>query len=306
MRQVLRWSLWPGLLALCIWLTHRGIQAERTVVTFNLVYLGLAGLLWLLERRMPHETAWQRPDGQLGNDLLHTLLNKSVAQVLVVGGAALGISEAVAPDGGAWWPRAWPLWAQVLLGLVIAEFGFYWAHRLKHEWAPLWPWHAVHHSVGRLWFVNTGRFHFGDTALAIACSQPLLFLAGAPGPIFVYVASITAFCGLLTHCNVDLRCGWLNRICNTPEVHRWHHSPDPAEGNRNYGENLLLFDQLFGTWYCPPGRRPPAVIGIREAMPAGFLGQLAAPFVWSRLQRRPPAAAMTSAPLRHPLPRPAD
>ena len=296
MRQVLRWSLWPGLLALCIWLTHRGIQADRTVVTFNAVYLALAALLWLLERRLPYEQAWRRGDGQTANDLLHTLLNKSVAQVLVVTGAALGISEAVAPRGGAWWPHAWPLWGQVLLGLLVAEFGFYWSHRLKHEWAPLWPWHAVHHSVGRLWFVNTGRFHVGDTALAILFSQPLLFLAGAPGPVFVYVAAITAFCGLLTHCNVDLRCGWLNRLLNTPETHRWHHSPDPAEGNRNYGENLLVFDRLFGTWHCPPGHRPPAVIGIREAMPSGFLGQLAAPFVWRRLQRRPAAPLMPRVP----------
>lgn len=296
MRLVLSALLWPGLLAGCIWLTHLGIQADRTVLFFNLTYFGLAALLLLLERVMPHERAWQRSDGQLPADLLHTVLNKSVVQVMVVMGAALGISEAVSPDGGASWPTAWPLWAQVLLGLIIAEFGFYWAHRLKHEWAPLWPYHAVHHSVTRLWIVNTGRFHFGDTLLAIAFSQPLLFLAGAPGPIFLYVASITAFCGLLTHCNVEMRCGPLNRIFNTPETHRWHHSPDLAEGNRNYGENFLLWDQLFRTWFCPAGRRPPAAIGIREAMPRGFLGQLAAPFVWRRLQARPALPLMPRIP----------
>ncbi len=286
MRQALSYLLWPGLLVSCIWLTHLGIQADRTVLVFNLVYFGLAALLWGLERALPHEEAWLANDGQLPADLLHTFMNKSVVQVMVVTGAALGISEAVSPDGGATWPRAWPLWGQVLLGLVIVEFGFYWAHRLKHEWPLLWPYHAVHHSVVRLWVINTGRFHFGDTILAIAFSQPLLFLAGAPGPIFLYVASITAFFGLLTHCNVAMRCGGLNWLFNTPQTHRWHHSPDLSEGNRNYGENLLLWDQLFGTWFCPAGRRPPRRIGIREAMPKGFLGQLAAPFVWRRLQGR--------------------
>ena len=40
---------------------------------------------------------------------------------------------------------------------------------------------------------------------------------------------------------------------------------------------LMLFDLLFRTWF-DADRRPPAQIGIREAMPPGFLAQLASPF----------------------------
>ena len=39
---------------------------------------------------------------------------------------------------------------QVALGLVIAEFGLYMAHRLAHEHLSLWRFHALHHSVERL------------------------------------------------------------------------------------------------------------------------------------------------------------
>jgi sterol desaturase/sphingolipid hydroxylase (fatty acid hydroxylase superfamily) len=49
------------------------------------------------------------------------------------------------------------------------------------------------------------------------------------------------------------------------------------EGNRNYGENLMLFDMIFGTYINPP-RRPPADIGIESPMPENFLGQLKIPF----------------------------
>jgi sterol desaturase/sphingolipid hydroxylase (fatty acid hydroxylase superfamily) len=49
------------------------------------------------------------------------------------------------------------------------------------------------------------------------------------------------------------------------------------EGNRNYGENLMLFDLLFRTFHNPP-RRPPADIGIRHPMPETFLRQLQIPF----------------------------
>lgn len=83
---------------------------------------------------------------------------------------------------------------------------------------------------------------------------------------------------MLTHCNVDMRCGPLNFLFNTPQLHRWHHSMTPEEGDRNFGENLMVFDQLFGTYYHHPTRRPPTVIGIREPIPTGFFGQLLQPF----------------------------
>ncbi len=108
-----------------------------------------------------------------------------------------------------------------------------------------------------------------------------MYLAGAPKPIFLWVAAITAFIGILTHCNVDMRSGPLNLIFNTPQLHRWHHSRVMREGNSNYGENLVLFDHLFATFYFP-ARRPPVNIGINEHMAATFLGQLRQPFMRQR------------------------
>ena len=170
---------------------------------------------------------------------------------------------------------------QIILGLVVAEFGLYWAHRLAHEWPLLWRFHSVHHSATRLWFFNTGRFHFVDTNVSILLSQPLLFLVGAPKEIFIWTSAITAIVGMLTHCNVEMRFGLLNYVFNTPAVHRWHHSMNLEEGNKNYGENLMLFDHLFGSYFFAE-RRPPAVIGIKEAMPRTFWGQMLFPFLGER------------------------
>ena len=83
--------------------------------------------------------------------------------------------------------------------------------------------------------------------------------------------------GLFKHCNIDLRLGPLNWIFSMAELHRWHHSKVLVEGNTNYGENLMLFDQLFRS-YFNPARRPPKDIGIRHPMPETFWGQLRAPF----------------------------
>lgn len=283
-RTGLSWLLWPLLLAGCIALTAVGMSRGQGPLFFNIAYLCLAVSLFMLERWMPHEPMWNQNDGQIFADFAHTMLNKGMVQLVVLAPATFGISMALGDrSGGGYWPTGWPMVLQVLLGLFIAEIGLYWAHRLGHEVRWLWPYHAVHHSVTRLWFFNTGRFHFVDTIKSIVLGMPLLFLCGSPGDVFLWVSMITAFIGMLTHCNVEMRFGPLNYVFNTPALHRWHHSRDLREGNKNYGENLMIWDVIFRT-YFDADRRPPVDIGIAEQMPTRFADQLKAPFMWRRLQ----------------------
>jgi sterol desaturase/sphingolipid hydroxylase (fatty acid hydroxylase superfamily) len=270
-----RYALWPLLFGACLAVTGLATAHGHVVLGFNLCYFGLGIALFLLERRWPFERQWLSNDGQMLADFAHTALNKGAVQIGLVVSLVFGLSGGVA--AGPYWPQHWPMLLQVILGLVAIEAGLYAAHRLAHELPWLWPFHAVHHSVKRLWFWNTGRFHFVDTAMKIAFGAPLMLLIGAPAEVVNWISAITAYIGMLTHCNLDVRCGVLNYVFNTPELHRWHHSRIPAEGNRNYGENLVLWDLLFGTWFLPD-RRPPLDIGINTPMPASFRGQLAQPF----------------------------
>jgi len=269
--------LWPLLMISAIAASHAGMQTAHPILWFNVSYFSLAGLLFLLERFMPHERQWLANDGQLLPDIGHTVLSKLAVQALVLSVGVMGAAQAVAPPGAGWWPHDWPLALQVLLGMTIAELGFYWAHRLAHERPLLWRFHAVHHSVTRLWFVNTGRFHFINTVISVAFGTGVALAAGVPKDILIWVSAITAYVGLLTHCNVEMRFGVLNYLFNTPALHRWHHSMAREEGDRNYGENLMLFDLLFGSFFNPD-RRPPADIGIREPMPTTLAAQIAHPF----------------------------
>lgn len=260
------------------------MAADHAFLAFNAAYLSLAVALFCGERLWPYERRWLENDGQIGADLAHTVLNKSAVQVMVAVGAAFGVAEAALRDGGLHdlWPSHWATPLQVAFALVLVEAGLYTAHRLAHEWPLLWRFHAVHHSSTRLTFLNTGRFHVVDTAVSILLSQPILFLAGAPIEIFKWVSATTAFVGMLTHCNIDMRFGWLNYVVNTAALHRFHHSRNLAEGNKNYGENLMLFDLLCGTHYYRP-YRPSAHIGIDQPMPESFLAQLKHPFLGLRL-----------------------
>lgn len=277
---IISYLLWPLLMGICVAVTIYGFSIGKPIITFNIVYLSLAVVLLVLERLMPHERAWLENDGQTFANIAHTLLSKGVVQGLIIFGGVIGITSViteVSAPGYSIWPREWPMLAQAFLGLLTAEFGLYWAHRLAHIWYPLWRFHAIHHSVTRLWIINTGRFHFVDSLFSIVLGISILLALGAPLEVVTWLSATTAYIGLLTHCNIEMRSGPVAWVFNTPGLHRWHHSRDLDEGNRNFCENLMIWDQVFGT-YINPDRRPPVDIGIEEEMPAGFLEQLKWPF----------------------------
>lgn len=276
------WVLWPALFAICVAVTAYGFSLGQAVLYFNFAYVFLIVALFFLEKYMPHEQEWLNPDGQNIASILHTLTSKGSVQGLLIFGGTIGLVDWIGVDArGAWQAFGvadWPLWAQVCLGVIAAEFGLYWVHRLGHEVAFFWRFHAVHHSVTKLWFLNTGRFHFIDSLLSIILALGILMALGAPMEVMKWLSAITAFIGMLTHCNVEMRFGWLSYVFNTPALHRWHHSRDLREGNRNYGENVMLWDHVFGSYY-DADYRPPADIGMGDYMPATFRRQIIWPFL---------------------------
>ncbi|MCC7305905.1 MAG: sterol desaturase family protein [Alphaproteobacteria bacterium] len=279
LKYAISWIAWPGLFAGCMAITAFGYVHGQPILFFNIAYILLILTLFGLELYMPHEKEWQKSDGQVAADLLHTLSSKGTVQLLLLFSGIIGLTSLMEDPQYGIWPREWPLWAQVCLGVVAAEFPLYWAHRLGHEWPFMWRFHAVHHSVEKLWIVNTGRFHFIDSLIKIIVSMAILLALGAPLAVVKWLTAITAFVGMLTHCNVEMRFGWLSWIFNTPELHRWHHSMDLREGDKNYCENMMLWDHVFGTYFRESHRRPPVDIGIKDFMPPKFRHQIIWPFL---------------------------
>ena len=280
--MLLSFILWPALFGCGLLGAHCAFESDHPLLWFNVVYLAVAAGIAVFEYAVPYERDWLDPDGEIVNDIAHTLLTKGAVQVAAAIGASFPILLAMVaqPHVGtddAFWISDWPMPLQVAAGLVIAEAGLYAAHRTAHERMILWRFHALHHSVERLRVVNTGRFHVVDSIVKAALSQIPLYLLGAPLPVFLWVGATTAFIGLLTHCNIDLRTGFLDWVFSTPRLHRWHHSRDPKVGNTNYGENLVLWDQLLGTYHNPPC--PSSTdIGISGQIAESFWMQLTQPF----------------------------
>jgi sterol desaturase/sphingolipid hydroxylase (fatty acid hydroxylase superfamily) len=176
---------------------------------------------------------------------------------------------------------------QFVLALIILDFFQYWWHRWSHEVPFLWRFHATHHSPKRLYWVNTGRFHPIDALVSHVIGFGPLILMGISAEALLLVTAWVSADGMFQHCNIRLRFGPLNWIFSTAELHRWHHSVRLSESNTNYGENIILWDIVFGTRFLPGDRDASETVGLTglDKFPQNYLGQIASPFKWRDIER---------------------
>ena len=286
-----QWAWYPALIAgsmgATYWLMGQGVHAGLAVVQ---VFLGSLVLLALLERVYPRYVGWNRSRGDIRVDGIHYVVSAALGSV-VVSNALLTSAMVVlggwlsAQLGVGLWPSGWPILAQVALGLIVVEFAGYWLHRLTHEYDILWRFHAIHHSAPRLYWLNATRNHPIDSIILGVGQKLMIVPLGPPTEVFALLGVVAAVHGFSQHTNLQQRCGPLNWIFATAELHRWHHSQTLREANSNYGQTLIIWDILFGTRYLPD-RAPPEAVGIGDlpGFPVTYWGHLLAPFRWRRVQ----------------------
>jgi len=241
----------------------------------------LAGVVTWLERVRPNREEWRPPTREVGTDLgfmvavqlaLPPVVGFLFAYALIEPARSLNL-----PTAGLW-PHAWPIWAQAVLMVLAVDFLRYWLHRAAHQSDTLWRLHAVHHSVGQLYWLNTARFHPIEKTLQMCLDSLPFLLMGVDATVLALYYLAYASNGFFQHCNIRLRYGFLNYIVGSAETHRWHHSREPREANANYGNTVIVWDLLFGTWFLPSDRDVDA-LGLKDsAYPKSFLGMMRAPF----------------------------
>ncbi len=262
---------------------------------FSALALLTIGLSLGLERIRPYERRWNQNRGDLNGDiasfaLIFVVLDgllKYLAPLLAL--ALLG-GTITSPVG--LWLREVPLWVEILAVTLLIELAAYLSHWVHHRSRHLWALHAMHHSIERLYTLNNFRFHpLNHMINAFAIVMPPLLLGFSEAAIFGYVV-LTMPVLVLQHANVDFQFGWLNRLLNTNEVHRWHHSADSRHGGRNLGRALTVWDQLFGTFLDPQSARKTQInlgLGDNNAMrfpdPGRLVAQWRYPFSAACCQR---------------------
>ena len=268
MKNIIFWGLLPGALLVSVgtflYARHTGGDMELAILLSS---LGVLGLAMLLERTLPHQAEWNRPRGDRLTDwssfgllagVVQPLL-KWLSPLLVVG--LYGLMQ----SASGLFPVEAPFAVQVLLATLLAELGKYWAHRWHHTQPALWWLHALHHGSERLYSINNFRVHPLEYALKHGFSLLPLMLLGVPADVLLGYIALTQPVQMLQHVNLPLRHGWLNYVFSTNELHRWHHSSRPEEGNSNFGSAWVVWDLVFGTFHYPRAVPGPKTIGLYAA-----------------------------------------
>jgi sterol desaturase/sphingolipid hydroxylase (fatty acid hydroxylase superfamily) len=166
-----------------------------------------------------------------------------------------------------------PFWFQCVLILLSVSFFRYWMHRFQHSNEFLWKLHSYHHRVSDLTALNTDVSHPIDFALRNIVVFLVLGVVGFDPLAIVFAVPIGGVAAGTSHWGTDVRCGVLNYVFVTPEVHRWHHSAQVPEGHKyscNYGVEFIFWDILFGTFHLPQENGevvPPRRIGHPDGLP---------------------------------------
>jgi sterol desaturase/sphingolipid hydroxylase (fatty acid hydroxylase superfamily) len=236
-----------------------GSNLEITLVVVSTVTLGLA---FILERKIPFREAWNKNSGDLKTDLSSALILVFLVEPIVKIMLPLLIIAVYKFLNLEHSESQLSFFFQVIVVTLVVEFGKYWSHRFHHVQPYLWWLHAMHHSSERLYFINNLRFHplnyFLNSIVGLAPAMLMGFSADA---VLGYLL-LTQPLVLIQHANIDFKSGWVNYIFSTNEAHRWHHSTISSEANSNFGNALLIWDHLFGTFRAYDGFTKEKQVGL--------------------------------------------
>jgi sterol desaturase/sphingolipid hydroxylase (fatty acid hydroxylase superfamily) len=261
-----------------LWASANGYP--RAVSAYLPVIVCAAIVLPLLERFSPYRHDWRPDSREWRTDALYTLIIQVAMPPLLALLVVLGLSDLTRPYlHASIWPHEWPILAQGVLMVLLVDLARYWLHRFAHTSPTLWRLHAVHHSPDKLYWLNTARFHPLEKMLHFALDSMPFILLGVNEYVLAFYFVCYAVNGFYQHSNVHLRLGPLNYVFSTAALHRWHHSKNVDEAKHNYSNTTIVWDIVFGTYYCPHGRAL-ARAGIQnDHYPISFGRQLLGPFV---------------------------
>lgn len=278
LRSLLRVATFPlflfGFNALLIGLIAAGVSHGLLL----LVLLAAIAAMLGIERLIPYQPDWNHDQGDTPRDLMHGIVNTAFNHLGVL---LLPLLAGLALFEGAW-PSQWPFWLQVVMAVLMVDLGISAAHHASHRWPWLWRFHAVHHSIRRLYGFNGLMKHPVHQGIETVAGVLPLLLLGIPQTVATAVVFCVAVQLLLQHSNADYRTGPLKFLFANAEVHRFHHSNRPGEGDVNFGLFTTLWDHLAGTFHYRAGEAPQhsAEVGLADRIdfPVSYLPQMIEPF----------------------------
>ena len=140
------------------------------------------------------------------------------------------------------------LWIAIPIAFLVQDFSGYWLHRMNHRVNIFWNRHVIHHSSEEF-NLSCGLRQSISIIFKFAA---ILFvpaaLMGIDPMIFAVLGPIHLFMQFWYHTRLIGNLGFLEHIIVTPSHHRVHHAINPEYLDRNFGQILIVWDKMFGTF----------------------------------------------------------
>jgi len=240
----------------------------------SLILVGGITFFWLLESAVPlfrfdRATPGYNKTRHAGINFFFTLttiiVNFGLAFILVKSSQWV-VAEGV---GLLQWVSL-PLWATIIVGLLMLDFfGAWLAHWTEHHVKWMWQFHSVHHSDQHVDTTTANRHHPGESVIRFVFTLVAILITGAPMWLVFLYQALSVVLSPLNHTNIELP-RWANRVLSlfvvTPNMHHVHHHYVLPLSNTNYGNIFPYWDKLFGTYTEVDGRN--LVYGLDTHMEA--------------------------------------
>jgi sterol desaturase/sphingolipid hydroxylase (fatty acid hydroxylase superfamily) len=174
-----------------------------------------------------------------------------------------------------------PLWLQIGVVLVCADFIEYLVHNALHRNHQLWKIHRVHHSIVTMDWIGNFRFHWGEILLYRLVKYLPLAILGASWQAILVVAVISTTIGHINHSNLNISWGPIRYLLNSPRMHIWHHEKElRGKAGVNFAVVFSLWDWMFRTAYMPREALQPEALGFEgmEKVPTDVVRRFFVPW----------------------------
>lgn len=144
-----------------------------------------------------------------------------------------------------WWiPMNIYTW---ITAFILADFSYYWLHRIEHEHSFLWALHWVHHSSESYNLSTANRLSWFEDLIEWIFLIPMVLLWFNVFQIIAALILVALYQHLL-HTEKVNKLWFLELFLNTPSHHRVHHGANKKYLDKNYSGVFIIWDRLFGTF----------------------------------------------------------
>ena len=224
-------------------------------------WVGLA-LFSFLEHRLPFRPRTTSARRHAGVNLTLAAINGGLLWMFVGGVERFGLVPPSTGHLSFFDPgQAWRL----VVSILYLDGVTYLFHAAYHRLPWLWRLHRVHHTDRDLDATSASRFHAGEVVLSAALRFIVAIPLGPTGAEIEIFALLLLFSAQFQHANFRLPAAIepvVRAIFVTPDMHRVHHSEQPAETNANFSAIFSFWDRLFGTYRT--ALQTEIVIGLPE------------------------------------------